>query len=454
MFLRSIRQSKPLGISNVIVTACPNSLPMPVTGINRAAWHRVTAGADHDHDLRDVGMMVVAGRPGRAPGGDQTTGGGFRLSCAPMGTGCAGWIGPTRACRNSRPWCGCARTTCGPAPRPAGSSVPCWRRTGLDPRPCATGWRHRSRSPSWPPPRPLRPPLASARPQGQPAADGTATVVASHRQSCRPGCARPHRPGRHPAGHPGHPCPRPGPAATHPAGDHRRARGGDCTRVAGHPRAQLLASLPGVGIINLAQLLAEVGPILDRVGSAEHAAAECGAAPVTKASGKTSRVYSRWAANRRARKALTAFAQLTVGISLGWALVRRGPRPRQAPSPRHPHRRPDLAPGHLGLLAASHPLQPRPAHRRASSCSSPNSTQGPEALCGPGGLRRAPKTSPTRVIRRRRARIGRAGWGGRRPGAGSLGRRGRPSARRPCRSGTGRCGPGGRRRAGRWGPGP
>ena len=42
--------------------------------------------------------------------------------------------------------------------------------------------------------------------------------------------------------------------------------------------------------------------------SAEHAAAECGAAPVTKALGKTSGVYFRWAANRRARNALTAFA--------------------------------------------------------------------------------------------------------------------------------------------------
>jgi transposase len=79
-------------------------------------------------------------------------------------------------------------------------------------------------------------------------------------------------------------------------------------RVACHPRAKLLASLPGVGTINLAQLLAEVGPILDRVDSAEQAAAECGAAPVTKASGKTNGVYFRWAANRRARKALTAFA--------------------------------------------------------------------------------------------------------------------------------------------------
>jgi transposase len=80
------------------------------------------------------------------------------------------------------------------------------------------------------------------------------------------------------------------------------------SRVAHHPRARLLERLPGVGVINLAQLLAEVGPILDRVGSAEQAATECGAAPVTKASGKTTGVYFRWAANTRARKAITAFA--------------------------------------------------------------------------------------------------------------------------------------------------
>jgi transposase len=79
-------------------------------------------------------------------------------------------------------------------------------------------------------------------------------------------------------------------------------------RVAQHPRAKLLRALPGVGTINLAQLLAEVGPILDRVSTAEQAAAECGVVPVTRASGKTSGVYFRWAANPRARTALTAFA--------------------------------------------------------------------------------------------------------------------------------------------------
>ncbi|MBW8795073.1 MAG: IS110 family transposase [Streptomyces sp.] len=80
------------------------------------------------------------------------------------------------------------------------------------------------------------------------------------------------------------------------------------SRLATHPRALLLAELPGVGTINLAQLLAEVGPVPDRVESAEQAAAECKAAPVTKASGKSHGVYFQWAATTRARKAITAFA--------------------------------------------------------------------------------------------------------------------------------------------------
>jgi transposase len=79
-------------------------------------------------------------------------------------------------------------------------------------------------------------------------------------------------------------------------------------RLQAYPRTRLLQALPGVGMVNLAQLLAEVAPILDRVESAEQAAAECGAAPVTRASGKTRGVYFRWAANTRARKAITAFA--------------------------------------------------------------------------------------------------------------------------------------------------
>jgi transposase len=65
-------------------------------------------------------------------------------------------------------------------------------------------------------------------------------------------------------------------------------------RVVAHPRSNLFENLPGVGMINLAQLLAEVCPILDRVHSAEQAATECGAAPVTRSSGQTRGVYFRW----------------------------------------------------------------------------------------------------------------------------------------------------------------
>lgn len=75
-----------------------------------------------------------------------------------------------------------------------------------------------------------------------------------------------------------------------------------------HPKAALLEPLPRIGRISLAQVLAEVGPILARAVDAEHAAAEAGAAPVTRASGKHHAVCFRWAANLRARQALVLWA--------------------------------------------------------------------------------------------------------------------------------------------------
>jgi hypothetical protein len=76
----------------------------------------------------------------------------------------------------------------------------------------------------------------------------------------------------------------------------------------GHAKAKLLKPLPRIGKVSLAQVVAEVGPILDRAGSVEHASAECGATPVTRASGKSKAVAFRWAANTKARQALTTFA--------------------------------------------------------------------------------------------------------------------------------------------------
>jgi hypothetical protein len=51
-----------------------------------------------------------------------------------------------------------------------------------------------------------------------------------------------------------------------------------------------------------------VGPILDRATTVEQAIAECGTAPVTRASGKTKTVSFRWAANHQARITLHTFA--------------------------------------------------------------------------------------------------------------------------------------------------
>jgi transposase len=66
--------------------------------------------------------------------------------------------------------------------------------------------------------------------------------------------------------------------------------------------------MPCIGEVNLAQIIAEVGPVLDRAATVEQLVAECGAAPVTRASGKTKTVAFRWAANRQAPTALHTFA--------------------------------------------------------------------------------------------------------------------------------------------------
>ncbi|MEV4531604.1 IS110 family transposase [Streptosporangium sp. NPDC049304] len=75
-----------------------------------------------------------------------------------------------------------------------------------------------------------------------------------------------------------------------------------------HPYAELFRALPRVGTVNLAQIIGEIGPMLERGLNADQLAAEVGMAPVTRASGKQHTVGFRHAANRPARKALTHFA--------------------------------------------------------------------------------------------------------------------------------------------------
>jgi transposase len=128
----------------------------------------------------------------------------------------------------------------------------------------------------------------------------------------------------------------------------------------------LLSALPGVGTINLAQVLAEVGPILDRVSNAQQAAAECGAVPVTRASGKASGVYFRWVANPRARNALTAFAH-NAWMQSPWA--GRLYADARARGKRNPHATRIVARAWLGVIwacwQANTPYHPRAPRRTA-----------------------------------------------------------------------------------------
>ena len=76
-----------------------------------------------------------------------------------------------------------------------------------------------------------------------------------------------------------------------------------------HTKVELIAGLPRIGEgTNLAQILAEVAPILDRAASLDQACAEIGATPVTRASGTQHVVSFRWTVNTKARKALAIFA--------------------------------------------------------------------------------------------------------------------------------------------------
>ena len=101
-----------------------------------------------------------------------------------------------------------------------------------------------------------------------------------------------------------------------------------------HSKAPLLAPMPRIGEINLAQIIGEIGPILDRSSDIERACAEVGATPVTKESGKGRGVEFRWAANTAARKAIITYADNSRHASPWAAQLYNDARAR---GKRHPH---------------------------------------------------------------------------------------------------------------------
>lgn len=116
-----------------------------------------------------------------------------------------------------------------------------------------------------------------------------------------------------------------------------------------HPKAALLKTLPRVATVSLAALIAEIGPLLERCENPEQVAAMCGAAPVTKASGKSRSVGFRYTANKPARVAITSFADNSRHRSAWAADSYRRARARGA---RHPHAVRILARGWVRVIWA------------------------------------------------------------------------------------------------------
>ncbi|MEU1601515.1 IS110 family transposase [Streptomyces sp. NPDC005708] len=101
-----------------------------------------------------------------------------------------------------------------------------------------------------------------------------------------------------------------------------------------HPYAPLFATMPRIGKVNLGQIIGEIGPILERAQTCEQFIAEAGVVPVTRASGKSHTVAFRFATNRRARVALTTFADNSRHGSQWAAKIYNDARARKK---RHPH---------------------------------------------------------------------------------------------------------------------
>ncbi len=101
-----------------------------------------------------------------------------------------------------------------------------------------------------------------------------------------------------------------------------------------HPYAPLFATMPRIGKVSLGQVIGEIGPLLERAQTCEQLIAEAGVVPVTRASGKSRVVAFRFATNRRARLALTVFADNSRHGSDWAAKIYNDARARKK---RHPH---------------------------------------------------------------------------------------------------------------------
>ena len=88
-------------------------------------------------------------------------------------------------------------------------------------------------------------------------------------------------------------------------------------RFEGHPDAEILRSLPGLGLVLGARVLAEFGDDPDRYADPKARKNYAGTSPITKASGRSKVALARFARNRRLADALQMWAFCSLGSSEG-----------------------------------------------------------------------------------------------------------------------------------------
>ncbi len=147
---------------------------------------------------------------------------------------------------------------------------------------------------------------------------------------------------------------------------------------------QLCCKLFRVANVSLAALIAEIGPLLERCDNPEQVAALCGAAPVTRASGKSRVVTFRYTANKPARVAIAGFADNSRHSP---ASAANSYRRAQARGARHPHAVRKLARGWVRVLWACWTTTPSMTHPGTAANSSspppldPDSSSPPNSRC-------------------------------------------------------------------------
>ena len=154
-----------------------------------------------------------------------------------------------------------------------------------------------------------------------------------------------------------------------------------------HPDAEIITSFPGLGALTGARVLAEIGDDRSRFADAKALKAYAGAAPVTRASGKTTAVLHRRVKNQRLAAAgyIWAFSALTASPGARAHYDRR--RERRRPARRRPAqpvqppaRLPPPLPGHRPALRRAHRLPASPPQPGSLTQIAPRLTTKPHRM--------------------------------------------------------------------------